>query len=181
MISKIVSSYAGSLATKLGNEITKLTGPSFEPHVTLIGGVGAVGKKDQVLSVAQDLASTLKPIEIRFDLVESGQIFHQCVYILCQKSDQLMAAGAAAKQAFGVEPAPYMPHLSLLYSDIDIDQRKQIAEEEQQLLFGVHAETALSENERGFVADCITVWYTPVEDKTLESWQVLAAYPLQSN
>ena len=91
-----------------------------------------------------------------------------------------MAAGATAKQAFGLEPATYMPHLSLLYSDIDVEQRRKIVEEQQEMLFGNNnSETALPENERGFVADCITVWYTPVEDKTLESWQVLAAYPLQ--
>jgi len=50
--------------------------------------------------------------------VAVGPSYHQCVYILCAKEAQLLAANAAAREAFEKPepPKPYMPHLSLLYS-----------------------------------------------------------------
>jgi 2'-5' RNA ligase len=59
-----------------------------------------------------------QPFRINFDDVACGASFHQCTYILCAKEPALLAANAAAREAFGkAEPgSPYMPHLSLLYS-----------------------------------------------------------------
>lgn len=33
---------------------------------------------------------------------------------------------------------------------------------------------------RSFIAEGISVWFTPVEDKTLESWKEVAFYPFQN-
>ena len=90
-----------------------------------------------------------------------------------------MAAGAAAKKAFGLDSqSTYMPHLSLLYSDIDLSTREAVAREEHERLFCATSDTKLGVELDGFVADCIAVWYTPVEDMTLESWKAVAVIPL---
>lgn len=85
-----------------------------------------------------------------------------------------MEAGVAARQAFEVDSV-YMPHLSLLYSDIESSLRSEIMEEEQHRLFG-DGPDKLEEGE--FMADVIQVWFTPAEDKTLESWHCVAEFPL---
>jgi hypothetical protein len=59
--------------------------------------------------------------------VAAGSIFHQCVYLLCAKSPEALAAAQQAREAYGMAgPKPYMPHLSLLYSDIDEATRQQV-------------------------------------------------------
>lgn len=52
---------------------------------------------------------------VSFEGVTCGSEFYQCVYLLAHKDPGTMAAGAAAREAFGIETRPYMPHLSLLY------------------------------------------------------------------
>ena len=81
------------------------------------------------------MGACVQPYRISFDRVSSGAIFHQCVYVLCGAEAATMAAGAAARAAFGLDAAATvaagvagaaggsMPHLSLLYSDIDQEER----------------------------------------------------------
>jgi hypothetical protein len=59
--------------------------------------------------------------------VAAGAIFHQCVYLRCAKSHEALAAAQQAREAYGMAGLkPYMPHLSLLYSDIDEATRQQV-------------------------------------------------------
>lgn len=175
---------AGSLAARLQHEITHLASqadaPDFPPHVTLIGGVAR--PKDHVLATAERLAGELAPVDIAFDRVAAGQIFHQCVYVMATPTAPLMAAGAAAKRAFDLPPALYMPHLSLIYSEMDAAAREALAGQEQARLLGDggagDGDGPLSHSERSFTADSVAVWFTPEEDKTLESWRAVAVFPL---
>ncbi len=62
----------------------------------------------------------LQPYRIKFDHPAYGGIYHQCVYMLCHQDDATMRAGQLSKEAFSQgQTSSYMPHLSLLYSDID--------------------------------------------------------------
>lgn len=140
--------------------------------MTLLGGIEL--SKSRVLSVTSQLASSLKPFSVVLDRVSSGSIFHQCVYILCNETAELMETGAAARLAFEVDSI-YMPHLSLLYSDVDPTTRLDVMEEEQHRLFGDGPEKL---EETAFMVDAIQVWYTPGEDKSLESWHCVAEFPL---
>lgn len=96
-----------------------------------------------------------------------------------------MAAAAAARQAFGQDPgSTYMPHLSLLYSNIDQATRAGVAVEEQGKLLGSAgngggAGSAVLQND-GFLVDSLAVWYTPLADKSLGSWHQVAEYPLDA-
>jgi 2'-5' RNA ligase len=182
----------GSLSTHLHREIVDLTrkiddAPEFFPHVTLLGGIEQ--PKDQVLTIAEQIAANLKPIDIQFDRVTSGNIYHQCIYILCnQTSKDLTSAGRKAKEAFNLDPStPYMPHLSLVYSDMSTEDRQKLAAELQQKLFHINTtnsgggeDSGDQLKEGGFLADSLAVWYTPVEDKSLESWRAVSVFPLNS-
>jgi hypothetical protein len=59
-----------------------------------------------------------QPFRVNFLDASVGPSFHQCVYILCAKERDLLAANATAREAFGKPepPTPYMPHLSVLYA-----------------------------------------------------------------
>jgi hypothetical protein len=182
------STLTGALASRLHLDIARLSArpdlpdaPVFDPHVTLLGGINR--SKDDVLEITRNLASQMRSFPIALDRVASGNIFHQCIYILCSCTPELVAAGAAARSVFAMDTPPYMPHLSLVYSEVGEAARAAIASEEQGRLFGdAEGRSATSKEiltEREFLADCIAVWYTPVEDKSLESWHAVAVFPLQ--
>ena len=63
---------------------------------------------------------------INFTEVACGSIYYQCVYLLVDKTEGVLAAGAAARKAFGITTGPSMPHLSLLYSDIPQEERAKV-------------------------------------------------------
>ena len=77
---------------------------------------------DSAFSVTQilDFLGLLQPYRISFDKPDYGSIYYQCVYMLCHQDDPTMKAGTQSKEAFSQDAnSAYMPHLSLLYSDID--------------------------------------------------------------
>lgn len=66
-----------------------------------------------------------------------------------------------------------MPHLSLLYRDMPEEERAAAAAEAQRRLMeggGVAA--------AGVDITSVAVWYTPVEDRSLESWRLVKQLPL---
>lgn len=173
---------AGTFKDRLQREIrtqsARRDAPYFEPHVTLLGDLQL--DKERLLETAAGLAKSLKRFRINLQDVSYGHSFHQCVYILCAKEPDLLAANKAATEAFGKPepPNPYMPHLSLLYSDADEQQRQQAASEAVQRLWGEGSgyDTLLPDN--GYSVGGLSVWYTPAEDKTLESWTRVAEFNL---
>ena len=67
----------------------------------------------------------MQPYELHFQDVTFGATFHQCVYVRIQQQPDVMHAGAEARAAYGRDrDAAYLPHLSLLYSDVDQNARQ---------------------------------------------------------
>ena len=72
------------------------------------------------------LQSTLcvQNFTVRLSEPSSGSTYHQCVYLLCEKDEPLLATAKALREALDVNSeAEYMPHLSLLYASMDKDGR----------------------------------------------------------
>lgn len=157
----------GELAERLQRDIDRLASehasPSFQPHVTLLGGteqseedaLRITAELAQSLPVRQPFGTVMSENEMRatdmqmlfavqnlrvqsseailltaqahrieFQDVSYGAIFHQCVYVRCKTDGATMDAAQQTRQAFGhPTDAPYMPHLSLLYSDIPAETR----------------------------------------------------------
>lgn len=89
-----------------------------------------------------------------------------------------MQAGATAREQFEMAPAGYMPHLSLLYADLSDEAKAESMRQAVQRLYGDGSSynTLLTDN--GFNAEAISLWYTPVEDKSLGSWVQVAEFAL---
>ncbi|WIA10617.1 hypothetical protein OEZ85_010799 [Tetradesmus obliquus] len=171
---------SGYMYNKLQQEIAtqakEYGAPLFEPHVTLLPDIQ--GDEEQIIATMQQLAQETKKFRINFLNVVQGSSFHKCVYILVAKEQAIMAAGAAAQQAFGKAPADYMPHLSLLYADVDDTARTASQQAAVQRLYGEGSDYKTLLTDNGFVAEAISLWYTPVEDRSLASWKQVAECPL---
>jgi len=112
--------------------------------------------------------------------VTTGSSFHKCVFILVAKEAAIMQAGATAREHFGMPMSDYMPHLSLLYAEIADEAKADSMRQAVQRLYGEASNYSTLLTNQGFTADAITLWYTPVEDKSLASWKQVAEYSLGS-
>ncbi len=84
------------------------------------------------------------------------------------ETSPLKKAAALAWNKLGYsQEKPYMPHLSLVYGDLTIEKREQLTKDFQ-----------LKDLEKGFVASALSLWYTPIEDKSLASWMLIERFPL---
>jgi 2'-5' RNA ligase len=100
----------------------RFASPVFEPHVTLLGRLE--GTEAEFRSKASILASRLTPI--RIELEEMGYLdeYFRCLFIRVARSRDLLAAYRTAVEIVGIDnQSEFMPHLSLLYADLDNDAK----------------------------------------------------------
>jgi 2'-5' RNA ligase len=98
-------------------------GPTFAPHLTLLGGLRADDLRERTAA----LASQLSPIEVTLTRASWGGRWFQCVYLLAAPTPGLLSARRMACVALNGDPtAAFLPHVSLLYGDIPADQRAEI-------------------------------------------------------
>lgn len=96
--------------------------------------------------------------------------------MLCRQDDAAMKAGKQSKETFGQDAgSAYMPHLSLLYSDIDEHTRKQAVDDIKQRLQGADELQAGS-----FDVKSIHVYLTDPQDKLCKTWKRVEELPLTS-
>ena len=69
-------------------------------------------------------------VPCRLSHAEAGSIYYQCVYLRLHDDAPLHEAHAAVRSAFEAHhKPPFMPHCSLLYSDIDAAERARVIAE----------------------------------------------------
>ena len=90
-----------------------------------------------------------QPYNLVFQDVHYGHTFHQCVFFRIKPDPAVVASAAKARAAYGVDPgAPYMPHLSLLYADL----------ESMQYVPRKHALNCTGPNSRGHSLNPVPNW-----------------------
>ncbi|MDZ7772788.1 MAG: 2'-5' RNA ligase family protein [Balneolaceae bacterium] len=119
----------GDIAFSLEQHIKKLSKkydtPQFKPHVTLLGSVKK--GRTELVQLTDTLARSTAPFEILLTTAAYNNTFYQSLYVKVDPGDELMAARRRAEKLFGLEAAePYHPHLSLLYGDLDREEKERI-------------------------------------------------------
>jgi 2'-5' RNA ligase len=95
----------------------KYAAPTFEPHVTLAGGI--VGPAREVVSKTTDLASRIQPFRVRLTEVAALDEYFRCLFVRVATTHPLVSANKAAREVFNLAKEPaFMPHLSLLYGHL---------------------------------------------------------------
>lgn len=100
--------------------------PRFEPHVTVLGGI----EGDQ--SVLEENVRSLTESQVSFDIdftkVQCSTTRHQCVFLLVKPSIELLSLRQILSESFGMSGKMYVPHLSLIYSDMNIEKRLEVVD-----------------------------------------------------
>mmetsp|Transcript_5493 Transcript_5493/g.18579 ORF Transcript_5493/g.18579 Transcript_5493/m.18579 type:complete len:240 (+) Transcript_5493:72-791(+) len=161
---------------KLINDMSEEYGtPPFEPHVTLQGGIS--GTEEEVLEKTRELAGRLGQYSLRFSDLAVGDFFFQYVLLLMVQDPPVMEANRVAREVYGMDPAAYMPHLSVVYGP-DEGIKADVYNRVRELLYGAGAGYDSLLVDSGYNVEQLSVWKTDGEDKTLQSWVRVADVPL---
>lgn len=152
------------------NELTQIIqtlakeyhGPIFSPHLTLCGGLESTD--DEVEEKAFKAVKNISPFSLEFGPVEFSTTYFQCVLIRIKTTAKLVNTHLALKKSFGIEEEHvFMPHISLLYSKMDMEKREQAAQ-------SVQVKT------KSFTANEITI--TRADSPDPQTWKVVKTIPL---
>lgn len=157
----------------------------------------------QARAVAEAFARRTRPFRVSLLGVATGSTVYQCVFLQCANEGALPAAHArmraiCAEQGVPVggeaeavaeggapppppPPPPYMPHLSLLYSDVGAEGRASAAAEATGRLYGPDSDYRTLLADDGFDARTVSLWRTPPGDATLATWRRVAELPLEGS
>lgn len=107
------------IITEYSNEYTDA--PDFKPHVTVAGGI----EKEQnvVEEATQNIADNHDGLELSFIDASCSTTNHQCVFLLVDPSVELLELHAEALDLLDEDLGMYVPHLSLIYSDMGFEDR----------------------------------------------------------
>jgi len=103
-------------------------GPLFEPHITLLSGIEIT--EEEAIRHAEILNQEIHTIPVRLTQPSYGDDFFHCFYLEVDLSHPLINARQKAENLFQYhDPHPFHPHMSLMYGNIDDQQKKELVNE----------------------------------------------------
>lgn len=96
--------------------------PKFEPHVTITGGLETT--EDIAREKTEEIANNTDPVDLQFKGPHCSTTRFQCVFILVEPSETLLNINQDTIGKFNKNPYMYVPHLSIIYSDIGVKERR---------------------------------------------------------
>lgn len=104
----------------------KYNGPVFMPHLTILSSVR--GEESEIHLKTKEFAGSIKAIKAEFGEISYSTTHFQNVFVRVKANPEIMTAHLKAREKFGLtDPnAFYMPHISLLYGDQNMQERQDI-------------------------------------------------------
>src|ERR1700749_4259303 len=120
---------AGPARDRLAGVIARLAAehaaPVFAPHVTMAGVVES--SADAAGRVLGRLVAGVPVFEVRLTAVGSEPEFFRSLFLRAEPDAILTTLHEAAGRTWGLDPAPYRPHLILLFSRLPEERKAAIA------------------------------------------------------
>ena len=158
---------AGPVRDRLAGIIARLAAahgaPVFAPHVTMAGVVEC--SRDAAALVLGRLVAGVPPFEVTLTGVGYEPEFFRSLYLRAEPPAILTALHEAGERAWDLNPAPYRPHLSLLYSQLPEERKPAIAD-----ALGLALPVTIR-------IDAAEVWADFTDDVT--RWRRVARVPLE--
>jgi 2'-5' RNA ligase len=98
--------------------------PAFEPHVTLLAYLDGTDREHGLRTA--ELAERLPPYQCVLSKAAYLDEHFRSLFMLVDPAPAIMSCHAMAAQAFGREPEPYMPHVSLVYGSFPESRKLEI-------------------------------------------------------
>lgn len=115
----------------LKNQLTKkieqlayeFKGPTFEPHMTILGNIDM--ELSQLKTKVKLIAHTTPVLKLSLGPISFSTTYFQNVLVRVNSTAELMQLNLDLKNAFKLPNDVFMPHISLLYGDHDMEIRKK--------------------------------------------------------
>ena len=119
----------GEVSNRLAGVISDLSalyrGPTFDPHLTLLGKLE--GEEESLADLTKQSARALHPFEVRLKKPGHEAHYFRCLFLPVEPSPILLAAHQRAKQIFdGESTNTFDPHVSLLYGLFPASMKRAI-------------------------------------------------------
>lgn len=106
-----VSSRLAGLVTELS---LRYGGPTFDPHLTLLGRIE--GEESAIVDLTNRLAAALSSFEVQLKAPVGETQYFRCLYFPAEPVPPLLDAHQQAQRLFGRHStSPFQPHVSILY------------------------------------------------------------------
>ena len=102
---------------------TKFHGPTFEPHMTLLGDIPI--EKEAMVAKSKELVKQLRSFPVSLGELSFSTTYFQSVFVRVNATAALMDANLKAKAVFGIANTVFMPHISLLYGEQSMEERER--------------------------------------------------------
>ena len=109
------------------NLAARFEAPVFEPHVTLFGDRI---EKDGALQTLQGIAEDTAPLQLKVERIGVAGVYTKTLFVQFRPSVEAGALAARIRAALhGESSYRFDPHLSLLYKDMPLPAKAQLASE----------------------------------------------------
>lgn len=153
-----------SLRATINHLAEQHSAPIFSPHMTIHGVVESTD--DQIIKKVQRAAKHIFQFKLELGLVEFSSTYFQCIFVRLKTTAPLFNAHLELRKAFGItEKHVYMPHASLLYSDMSMNEREKVTQ-------------SIKLKPSSFTAKAISIVRADQHDPA--TWEVVAKIPLTS-
>jgi 2'-5' RNA ligase len=99
--------------------------PGFEPHITLLGGIA--GARSTAVAATAALARRIAPLHIRLAEIGRRDSYYQSLFVHVVPDASLLQAHRLAREKLARrDDAEFLPHLSLVYGDLEPAQKTAI-------------------------------------------------------
>lgn len=96
----------------------------FEPHITIASGIK--GDPDDLHQRLEKIAGSTDPMTLYLKETDFRDAFYRSLFVHIAPNDSLLAMRERSLREFHLEHEPYMPHISLMYGEMDAGRKKQI-------------------------------------------------------
>ncbi len=98
--------------------------PTFAPHLTLLGGLSAA--ESDVIALSAQLAESAPALRLECLELQHSEAYYKSVFVRLSPSPELLRLRTKALEGVGLAAGPYEPHLSLVYGDLDPEEREDL-------------------------------------------------------
>ncbi len=145
------------------NLSAKYSTPVFLPHVTLVSSFQGNEKKN-IKNLNKLLSSkSIRPFKVILKNISYSDKFFRSLYIDCKKNKNLVYVRDEALRFFSCKEKTYMPHLSLIYGELNHYDKQQIISD-------------VSNSYKQFLADELFLAYN---DEQNLKWEIIESVKLE--
>lgn len=116
----------GVLKRIIDDIASEYNAPVFEPHITVAGSIDR--SEAELKDLVTDLARESEPMTLHLKETDFRDSLYRALFVHIAPNDTLLSLRERCLTRLKKEHEPYMPHVSLMYKEMEADRKKEIIE-----------------------------------------------------